>query len=416
MEYIPRVIDSVIEESLEIFGGVLITGPRASGKTSTGLAHSQSAIRFDSNQQVRQLANDDPEIILEGDTPRLIDEWQLEPNIWNSVRAAIDERQTPGQFILSGSSTPTDDHTRHTGIGRIERIAMRTMSLHESGHSTSSISLTELFTGDSAIRGQSQLDRAALATRLIVGGWPMIHNANERAGSRFNQAYIDNLVLTHPLRSDSKHSKPHRLRRTLAALARNTSTEARQTKLIEDIGFDGTDASRNTLRIDLDLLESLYIYEPLPAWTPALRSSSRLRSTPKIHLADPSLAAAALGADSHKLRTQPDMFGFLFESLAIHDLRVYAEPLGAHIYHYRDNTNLEIDAIIEKPGTWAAIEIKLGDREFKKAERNLIKLRDERINTTTIGEPAFLAIISGTEYAYTTDSGVHVIPLAALAP
>ncbi len=415
MDYLPRVVDHQLSEYLTAMGGVLIEGPRACGKTATGIRHATSSIRFDESPELIRLSELNPGDLLQGATPRLIDEWQLAPTMWNTIRHEIDRRQRPGQFIISGSSTPQYDKTRHTGAGRIARLRMRPMALAESDHSSGDVSFAQLEAGVDQVSGHGALTYAELAVEAVRGGWPALVSATPVAAARFNRSYLDDLAqLDIPAATGVRH-EPTRIRRLLASLARTIATEAKPSNLAADVGADGKPIDAGTIRDYVDALTAVFAYEELPAWSVSLRSRSRLRTGPRIHLADPALALAALGISADRLGRNPDYFGQVFEAMAIRDLRVYAAAVDGTVYHYRDNTGLEVDAIIEfADWSWAAAEIKLGSSEIPKAEANLIKLRDERVDTDKTGQPRFLAIITGTEYAYTLDSGVHVVPLAAL--
>lgn len=413
--YLRRVADSRVELLLQAMGGVVIEGPRACGKTSTGLRHAHSSVRLDESPQAIALADLDPASLLQGDTPRLIDEWQLAPALWNVIRHEIDDRQQPGQFILSGSATPPDDIRRHSGAGRFGRVRMRTMSLSESGRSSGAVSLRQLADGGSLSGVRSLLTYRELATEAVRGGWPALVDADIHAAIEYNRSYCEDLASVDlPLAIGVRHD-PVRVRRLLQSLARNIAGEATAQSLATDVSADGASIDRVTVRTYLDALTTVFALEELPAWSVSLRSRTRLRSRAKLHLSDPALACATLGLTPARLAGDPEYFGHVFEAMAVRDLRVYASGHGGTVYHYRDETNLEVDAIIEFPNGWAAVEVKLGSAQVPNAERDLIKLRDERVNLDRMGQPAFLAVITGTEYGYTLPSGVHVIPLGALA-
>lgn len=417
MEYRERVADGLIADRLDAMGGVLIEGPRACGKTSTALQHSGSAIRLDARPELAELAALSPSTILAGESPRLIDEWQLAPELWNAVRHEIDARGLRGQFLLSGSARPADDATRHTGAGRIGRVRMRTMSLSESGRSTRQVSLRDLLDGGVAVAGTSPLTYEDVAGEAVRGGWPALLDATTRQSQVFNREYCEELYRSDVVQATGSQRSPDRLRRTLAALARNISTEATLATLAADITADGSSSDPRTVRAYLDAFAQVFALDELPAWTVDLRSRSRLRTMPAIHLADPALACAALGVGQDRLARDPEFFGLVFESMVVRDVRALAAGLDGNAYRYRDNTGLEVDVIIETiDGTWAAIEVKLGARAIARAEQNLLKLRDERVDTARAGAPAFLAVVTATQYAYTLASGVHVVPLGTLGP
>lgn len=401
--------------SLDALGAVLLEGPRACGKTSTGLQVAASSIRLDASPELVTLAELSPVSVLEGDTPRLIDEWQLAPGLWNAARHVIDDRQASGQFIFSGSAQPADDVTRHTGAGRFARLRMRPMTLSEMGAADPCVSFGDLMGGIGRVSGRSPLSYEGLAERAVIGGWPGLLDADARQAQRFNRAYLAELARVDIPHATGIEHDPERVRRVLELVARNVATEARISAIAADAAGAGPTISPDTVVRYLEALATVFVYEPQPAWSVALRSRSRLRQQPRLHLADPALAVAALGIGSQRLARAPEYFGQIFESMAVRDLRVFSQGRDGRIYHYRDNTGLEVDAIVELgDGAWAAFEVKLGASMVADAERNLLKLRDERVDLDRVGAPACLAVITGTEYAYTLPSGVHVVPLGCL--
>lgn len=414
MTYLSRAVDRALDQLLRAMGAVLIEGPRGCGKTSTGLEHSRSSLRLDSSPQLVELASLNPGELLKGDVPRLIDEWQLAPTLWNVIRHEIDDRQHRGQFILSGSATPPEDLTRHSGAGRIARLRMRPMSLAESRRSTSDVSLSKLG-GDGPVSGTSPLSYTDLAVEAIRGGWPALLTATPTEAITFNRSYVDDLCSSEVQLATGVRHDSVRMRRLLESVARNTANEATLKNLAGDVSADGGELSTETARRYLDSLTRVFALEELPAWSVALRSKSRLRTSAKLHLADPALGCAALGIGAERLAADPEFFGQVFESMAIRDIRALAGTELGRAYHYRDNTGLEVDCILEYPdGRWAAIEVKLGSTRIPGAERSLLTLRDDRVDLNRVGSPAFLAIVTGTQYAYTLPSGVHVIPLGVL--
>lgn len=416
MEYRSRAADAALTELLSAMGGVVVQGPRGCGKTTTALQHAASNVRLDSGPAVLELAELDPRGLLAGAAPRLVDEWQLAPNLWNVVRHEIDDRQLRGQFILSGSSSPAEDPSRHSGAGRMGRLRMRPMSLAESGHSTQEVSLSALPAAN-AISGRSELTYSALAERAVIGGWPALLDASLRQAVAFNRAYLDDMCSSAiPLATGVRHD-PRRLRRLLESVARNIASEVTIERLCTDVSADGGRLDPKTARTYLDALSTVFTLDELPAWSVALRSKSRLRTSPKLHLADPALACAALGINADRLAQDPEYFGQIFESIVTRDIRSLVEAQFGRVYHYRDNSGLDVDLIIEyEDSSWAAIEIKLGTSRIPAAERSLLTLRDARVDTERLGEPAFMAVITGAEFAYTLPSGVQIVPLGALAP
>lgn len=416
MTYRERIVDAEITEVLSAMGAAVIEGARGCGKTATGEHHAASSIRLDALPQAALIAETSPQAILDGPTPRLIDEWRLAPLIWNAMRHEADRRQAPGQFILTGSATPADDVTRHAGVGRIGRIRMRPMTLAETGQSSAQVRLTELFAGSTQITGQAQLSVPELAEAAVRGGWPAQLDSTLAASTRFASHYVEELTRADiPQVAGVSHNRD-KLRRTITSLARNLGTELKVATLTADINGSTGTIHPETVGNYLTALGEIFVLEPLTAWNPHIRSKTRLRSAAATHFVDPSLAVAALRLNVDRLLNDLEYFGFVFESLAIRDLRVFAEALDGTVYRYRDNTGLEVDTIVElRDGRWGAIEVKLGESQIDQAETNLLKLARERVDTARLGEPSFLAVVTGSQLAYTRPSGVHVVPLSTLA-
>jgi len=410
--YRARAADAALVELLAAMGGVLIEGPRGCGKTTTALQQAGSSVRLDASPSLLELVDLDPKALLEGPTPRLIDEWQLAPSIWNVVRHEIDARNARGQFIVSGSASPPSDPTRHSGAGRIGRLRMRTMSLSEFGSSADLLTLDDLISSTS-VSGRSPMGYRDMAAAAVIGGWPALLSAGQRQAMTFTRSYLDDLCSSEiPLATGVRHN-PVRLRRLIEAIARNTSTDVTVKRLAADVSADEGVLDPKTTRTYLDALATVFAIDELPAWSVPLRSKSRLHKSPKLSLVDPSLACASLGINADRLAQDPEFFGQVFESLVVRDMRAAVEARFGTAYHYRDNVGLEIDLILEfTEGTWAALEVKLGASRIAEAERNLLTLRDSRVDLSRVGQPAFLAIVTATEYAYTLPSGVHVVPLA----
>ncbi len=422
-EYWPRIADESLRRILRRSGAVVIEGPRACGKTATALQVAASQVLLDRDAQARAAAAVDPGLILAGETPRLIDEWQLVPAVWNHVRRAVDDRPGRGHFILTGSAVPPDDSTRHSGAGRVTRLRLRPMSLMELRRSSGNVSLASLLAGGPASGGAALLDTRELAELICVGGWP--GHLGSPAGEApltpgdaiaRNRAYLDEVRHTDVRRVDGVARDPVRLGRLLESLAHNVATSARLSTLARDTaGAEGA-VNERTVSAYHQALTRLMVVEDQPPWTPDLRSCSRLRMAPKRHFADPSLAVAALKASPEHLLRDFEWFGLLFESLVVRDLRAYAQASEAGVFHYRDNTGLEVDAIVDAgPGRWAAFEIKLGASRIDDAARTLLRFA-ERVDPRHVGEPAALGVIVGSGYAYTRPDGVSVIPVAALGP
>lgn len=414
--YRPRVADELLLKRLETSGAVLIEGPKACGKTRTARQVAASEVMLDVDERAREAVALDPSLVLEGDPPRLIDEWQVEPRIWNHVRRAVDDRQEPGQFILAGSAVPADDATRHSGAGRFSRLRMRPMSLFESGLSDGSISLNDLMDGGQA-RSSNSLELTEVAEAVVRGGWPALQDVSVEAAMEGATAYLEEISRTDINRLDSGRRDPERVRRLLRSLARNVATHVALTTLAADsAGDDRTPLNEHTVGNYLTALDRLFVIEDQPPWEPHLRSRSILRKSPKRHFVDPSLAAAALGAGPAALIRDLNLFGFLFESLVVRDLRVYAQPLRGEVRQYRDNKGLEIDAIVETNDSWAAFEVKLGaPKAIEEAAASLLKFAGE-VDTRRSGKPSALGVIVADGYGYTREDGVHVIPISALGP
>jgi predicted AAA+ superfamily ATPase len=414
--YIPRVVDQELAVLLAASGAVLIEGPRACGKTATARQQAASEVLLDVDPTARQAISIDPTLVLDGPTPRLIDEWQVEPQIWNPIRRAVDDRGAPGQFILTGSAVPSDDITRHTGAGRISRLRMRPMSLFETGHSKGGISLAGLLAGEPPRSPDPGIVVKDLAERVAVGGWPANHSRTVEHALRATRDYLDEIRRADVSRLDGIRRDPNRLARLLRSLARNVGTYAADTVLGADAGGAEGPLKPDTVREYLDALDRLMIVEDQPAWAPHLRSRSISRKAAKRHFVDPSLAVAALRATPERLLADLRLLGFLFESLVVRDLRVYSQAADAQVLQYRDNTGLEVDAIIEAAdGRWAAFEVKLGPGLVDEAAATLLRFAN-RVNTQANGAPSTLGVIVGFGYGYMRDDGVAVIPIGALEP
>ncbi|HEV7938273.1 MAG TPA: DUF4143 domain-containing protein [Solirubrobacteraceae bacterium] len=414
--YQPRIVDQELQGSLTATGAVAIEGPKACGKTATARQIAASEVLLDIDVNAREAAALDPALVLDGATPRLIDEWQLEPAIWNHVRRAIDDRQKAGQFILAGSAVPADDITRHTGAGRITRLRMRPMSSFEMSTSGGEISLARLLAGEPARSPDSGLAIADLAREIAVGGWPGFRGLGVAQALHAVRDYLEEIRRVDVSRIEDRRRDPAKVGQLLRSLARNVSTYAATATLALDTGGVEGPLKDDTVRAYLDALERLMIVEDQPAWAPHLRSSYALRSAAKRHFVDPSLAVAALRATPERILHDIRLFGFLFESLVIRDLRVYAQAADARVLQYRDSHGLEVDAIVEvADGRWAAFEIKLGVAQIDTAAANLQRF-SKQIDTQRCGSPAALGVIVGTGYGYRREDGIMVIPIGALGP
>ena len=416
-KYVPRIADTELSNRLSVAGAVLIEGPRACGKTELARRQAASEVLLDIDDNARRAMAIDPALVLAGNTPRLIDEWQIEPGIWNHVRRAVDRRQGQrGQFILTGSSVPADDVTRHTGAGRVSRLRLRTMSSSETGFSTGEISLGDLLEGRFAGCGPADVKVGDLAASICKGGWPGDLDLTASASLTARVDYLEEIRRTDISRTDGIARDPANVGRLIRSLARNVATNVSARTLAADVGGEGRPLDVDTVRQYLAALSRLMVVEEQPAWSPRLRSRSVLRKSPKRHLVDPSLAAAALGATPERLLEDLEYLGFLFESMVYRDLSVYGRACGAEVFHYRDNTNLEVDMVVQdRRGNWCAFEVKLGAGQVDAAVDSLLRMRD-RLELNTVGEPGTLGVIVGSGYGYKRPDGICVIPVAALGP
>ncbi len=416
MRYRPRVVDAELTTMLASVGAIVVEGPKACGKTETARQAAASEVLLDVDDVARAAAAVSPEVLLKGATPRLIDEWHVVPALWNHIRRAIDDRHDDGQFILTGSSVPADDVTRHTGAGRFARMRMRPMSLFETGHATGQTSMATLLTHGPGTSYASRLTIADIAERICVGGWPRHQTRAPIHAMHAVRRYLDEIRRVDIRRVDDMYRDPDRVGRFLQAYARNVATYVSTSTLAHDTGgADGPikDATAAQYHAALD---RLMVIEDQPAWAPHLRSRSILRAAPKRHFVDPSLAVAAMRSTPERLLTDFNWFGFLFESLVVRDLRVYAQANDAEVRQYRDSTKLEVDAIVTAGnGAWAAFEVKLGHAYVDDAAAHLLTFAD-RVDTKVVGKPSTLAVIVATGYGYVRPDGVAVIPIGALGP
>ncbi|NLN74476.1 MAG: ATP-binding protein [Bacteroidales bacterium] len=415
-DYLHRIAESEVEETLSAMGAVLVQGPRAVGKSTIAKHLSKSNISLDSSLSLMEIAMLNPEIILEGKTPRFIDEWQLVPSIWNAVRHEVDRRQSSGQFILAGSATPSDDITRHTGAGRIGRVTLMPMTLFESGHSTKHVNIRKLFDDEaSTVTGYGGLTVEEYIQRIIIGGFPNIISKNEKQARLYLSNYLDDISRVN-LGTDIVKTDPVRMRALIRAISRNIATEISAIKLAKEAELDTDNLSAQTARKYIDQLSQIFVLQELPAWSTHIRSNVRQRVSPKWFFCCPSLATAALSLSSSKLLRDLNSLGFLFEALAIRDLRVYAHALDGEVFHYRDETGLEVDAIIElRNGEWLACEIKLGgDHSIKEGISSLIKLKNKVVESKANDLLGMCVITAGRESYTHKESGVHIVSLSHL--
>ena len=418
-EYLPRLIDLYLNEVLEHSGAVLIEGVKWCGKTRSAEEIATSAISFhdpEFSQSHIKMADIKPSTLLEGETPRLIDEWQLAPNIWNAVKYAVDKRRKPGQFILTGSASPMDDSPLHPGTGRITRIRMRPMSLYESKESNGLVSIKDLFEGKHDIGTSSDLSVNRIASALVRGGWPYLIGIPEKFVIREMQSHVDSIINRDISISDNVQRSPATVRELMRSLSRNTSTVANMSTIRRDMAGDDDMISDKTVSSYINALRRTFVVEDVPAWNPSLRSKAAVRGSPTRNFVDPSIAAAIMRLSPDGLLNDLRTFGLLFESLCVRDLRVYSQMIDGEVFHYHDSYDLEADAVIHlNDGRWGAAEIKLGTDDVDRAAENLKKL-EERINTEKMKRPSFLMVITGSEYAYRRDDGVLVVPIGCLRP
>ncbi len=420
-EYLPRIYDKVLARKLEAKGAVLIEGPKWCGKTTTALQQAKSVLYMQDPEirsQNLMMADIHPTELLRGDTPRLIDEWQIAPKLWDAVRFEVDRRDEFEQFILTGSSVPVSlDEKSHTGTGRISRMRMRPMSLFESGDSTGAISLGALLDGNELPVSTCSTTIQQIAFLTCRGGWPKAIGQTERIALQQAFDYLDAVADIDISSVDGTNRDPRKAKALMRSYARLSAQQATLSSIEEDM--KGSDLmSINTIRSYVDALSNIFVTEDLTAWNPNLRSKTAIRTSPTRHFVDPSIATAALGLGPADLLNDLNTFGFIFESLCVRDLRTYADALDGEVFHYRDKSGLECDAVIHlRNGSYGLVEIKLGgDTAIEQAATSLIDLRD-KIDTEKMRAPAFCMILIGAgDYSYTRPDGVTVIPVTMLRP
>ncbi|MDR2895191.1 MAG: DUF4143 domain-containing protein [Propionibacteriaceae bacterium] len=416
-KYQPRVIDATLVDALASAGAVVIEGARATGKTMTALNVAQSYVFLD-DPEVGRFLDASPRSVLEGAAPRLLDEWQIAPEVWNLVRRSVDRSSEPGRFILTGSAVPADDVTRHSGAGRFIRIRQRTMTWWEKQDDTlSPVSLAALFSGERPMSDIDHMpDLESVISRVMLSGFPALTNFTDQKAANRLRAYADEIARVDiPRLADVRH-QPEVIRQLIVSLARSVASEVTFTTLAADLRPIAPSIDVKTVGAYVELLQRLFVVEAQWPWAPALRSRARVRTSPKYHLVDPSFAAAVLRATPDRLRNDLTTLGALFESAVVHDLSVFADALGGEVRHYRDSNNKEIDAVVTlADGRWGAVEVKLGGRRFADGVTSLNRVIDQ-IDTYRVGDPAFRLVVTGTGPTLVTDDGVITAPLAALAP
>lgn len=422
MNYLKRKYDAVLERKLKSSGAVLIEGPKWCGKTTTALQTAGSVLYMQKPDEVRQnieMSEIDPGRLLIGDTPRLIDEWQIAPNLWDAVRYEVDKRSSFSQFILTGSSVPADfSKIYHSGTGRITRMLMHTMSLHESGESNGQVSLSALFQGDETISGRNELDLQRLAFLICRGGWPRSIGEEDDVALMLAENYYDGVVNSDVTRADGVTKDPEKVKRLMRSYAKNLCTQARSDTIVREIrGERGNEElSKVTVNNYINALKKIFVIEDVSAWKPSLRSKTTVRSSDTRYFTDPSVGVQALGLGPWDLLDDLPTMGLFFENMCIRDLRVYADLLGGTVYHYKDRNNFECDAVIHlKNGKYGLIEIKLGgDRLIEEGAETLLKLTN-KIDVDVMKAPAFQMVLTGTgTYAYRRKDGVFIVPLGCL--
>ena len=418
MTYYKRIADQVLQDRLNANGAVLIQGAKWCGKTTTALQTAKSSLFMQdprTREQNLRLADIDPMFLLEGEIPRLIDEWQLAPKLWDAVRFAVDRRNDFGQFILTGSAVPFEDmSTYHSGTGRIARMTMRPMSLFESEDSNAQVSLRSLFQKDQ-IRARAELSLYDIAFLICRGGWPSAINRSEKVALRQAIDYLEGVIESDISRADGVSRNPMRVRMLLRSYARMIGSQASNTAIREDMVSNDKDTlDKDTISSYVSALKLIFVIEELEAWNPNLRSRAAIRTSNTRFFVDPSIATSSLRIGPMDLINDLKIMGFLFESLCIRDLRVYADALEGDVYRYRDANGLESDAVVHlRDGRYGLIEIKLGESEIESAAKNLLKIVDI-LDTTRMKEPSFLMVLTGTQYAYQREDGVYVVPIGCL--
>ena len=421
--YRPRICDSILQKKLRTGGAVLISGPKWCGKTWTALNAANSVIYMqdpDKRSSYLKLAQTTPSLLLKGEKPRLIDEWQTATVLWDAVRFAVDKEPKKGQFILTGSvivdneGKDPSERMEHTGTGRISRMRMRPMSLFESGESNGTVSVRSLFEGKTDVESTSNLTIEDIAYIICRGGWPAAMEMDKEDALEVAYDYYESITEKDASTVDKSQKDPDRVRAIMKSLSRNISTMTTDRTIIGDVKANDVSMSDKTLELYLRALRKLFVVEDIKAWQPSLRSKTGIRTSDKRQFVDPSIAVAALGIGPDAIIEDFNFFGFLFESLCTRDLRVYSEGLRGTIRHYHDNNNLEADLIISLDnGKWAAVEVRLGSREIEEGAEHLKKLA-ANIDTDKFPAPSFLMVVTGGEFAYRRDDGVLVVPLGCL--
>lgn len=416
-EYLPRIVDLEITESMEVMGAILIEGCKWCGKSTTAIHHAKTIVEFqnpDKKEEYDNIRDTKPSLFLKGEKPLLFDEWQMYPVVWDSIRTDVDHTRLKGQYILTGSAKPKEGETMHTGTGRFARILMRPMSLYESKESTGEVSFEDILKGKD-IEGVSKLTLEDIASIIVRGGWPASLDIKSDAKYKIAKQYVSSLIHEEVKNVDGVERNPEKMKSVLRALARNISTPASDKTLEDDVkNVFNEEISRPTLTDYINTLEKLFVIENIKATNLNFRSKYAIRTKAKKEFVDPSIATAILEISPSDLIKDLNTFGFLFEALCIRDLLIYTQSYGGDITFYRDETNFEIDAIFRtSSGKWGAIEIKLGAGYIDEAAKNLLKFK-EKVDTNKVGEPAFLMVLTGSTYSYRRKDGVYVVSIGTL--
>lgn len=420
-QYKKRISDDIIIKKLKGKGAVLVEGPKWCGKTTTSEVLAKSALYMAEPNQLKQnlaLADISPSLLLEGETPRLIDEWQIAPKLWDAVRFEVDHRGEEGQFILTGSAVPAETREIwHTGTGRFAWVLMRPMSLFESGESNGAVRLSELFYNPLKVAAINELDIVKLAFLVCRGGWPRATFLEDEIALEQAYDYYDAIVKTDISRVDGIKRDPERVKRLMRSYARNQGAQAGTSVMKSDMMANDTETlDEDTVFSYIQALKKIFVVEDMPAWNPNLRSKTAIRTSDTRYYIDPSIGTAALGLGPEDLINDLETFGLLFETMCIRDLRVFADALNGQVYHYRDKSGLECDAVIHlRNGSYGLVEIKLGgDDAIEHGAETLKQLRD-KIDTTKMKPASFLMVLTGSNrYAYRREDGVFVVPIGCL--
>lgn len=420
-KYKKRIADDILARKLEGKGAVLIEGPKWCGKTTTAEQFSASVLYMDDPQKIQQnisMAELNPKRLLQGQTPRLIDEWQLAPKLWDAIRFEVDHRGELGQFLLTGSAVPVDTkEITHSGTGRFTWLTMRPMTLYESGDSSGDVSLKELFKTTDTVDGASNINIDRLAFLTCRGGWPQSVDMREEIALDQARDYFDAVVRSDINRADNVQKNAENVRRLMRSYARNQGSQVPNTVLSHDVSANEANSiSDETVASYLNALRKIFVIEDMPAWNPNLRSKTAIRTSDTRYYVDPSIAAAALGIGPNDLINDLNTFGFIFETLCVRDLRVFADALNGHVYHYRDKDGQECDAVVHlHNGQYGLIEIKLGGDRLIEEGATSLKAMEAKIDTRKMNPPSFLMVLTGLgDYAYRRKDGVCVVPIGCL--